>query len=255
MPVPWWLPDIALGILGAGGEMLTNRSNAKMAREQMRFQERMSSTAAQRAVKDYTLAGLNPALAYERPASSPGGASALMGNPVEAGINTAQQARQVKAQLELLGEQTEKTRQERRTAEVEQRVATNTEEERTKTELQRLRFERQLQPYQLRASHLANTLTAAQVPGAQAQARYDAMLGAARPALRDVLSVAPMLVGTAGAAALVSRGIRAGGSATAAQAARASADRGAGFARRPVDVRSPRPLNPRRPGGWQPNSP
>lgn len=53
----------------------TNQQNQENAREQMAFQERMSSTAHQRQVEDLRKAGLNPVLSANSGASSPVGAS------------------------------------------------------------------------------------------------------------------------------------------------------------------------------------
>ena len=80
---------LGAGLLGAKGQRDANRQNLAIAREQMAFQERMSSTAYQRATKDLEKSGLNRILALGSPASSPGGASAVMQSEEGAGINAA----------------------------------------------------------------------------------------------------------------------------------------------------------------------
>lgn len=67
--------EIGAALIGAHSARSINKKQAGMAREQMAFQERMSSTAYQRGMKDMRKAGLNPILAYKQGgASSPSGA-------------------------------------------------------------------------------------------------------------------------------------------------------------------------------------
>lgn len=109
------LGGVASGLLGMFGQSSANKANAKMAREQMAFQERMSNTAYQRSTKDLEKAGLNRILALGSPASSPAGQTAQMKSTTESAASSAAQMatmtaqiRNTEAQTELIGEQKRK---------------------------------------------------------------------------------------------------------------------------------------------------
>lgn len=110
--------------LGYQGQKETNWENAQQAQLNRDFQERMSSSAYQRAVTDMKAAGLNPMLAYQQGASStPSGSQAApMQNAMASFRGTAkgvadnllayQQLQLNKAQIEQVEAMAAKTRSE-----------------------------------------------------------------------------------------------------------------------------------------------
>lgn len=107
------IAGIVGGLLAAGGSAYASNRNRQSIRDQMAFQEKMSSTAVQRSVLDYRAAGLNPALAYERSASSPSGAATTFEDPITKGLSSARdtaafmnQLKQQEANIRLTNEQT-----------------------------------------------------------------------------------------------------------------------------------------------------
>ena len=102
------------GLLGFMGSRSANKAQIAAAREQMAFQERMSSTAYQRAMADMEKAGLNPILAYQRGgATTPAGAQPNIRNEMEHAASSAGKlsadviaARTASAQIKNINAQT-----------------------------------------------------------------------------------------------------------------------------------------------------
>lgn len=95
----------------------TAEFNLQSAREQMKFQHRMSNTAIGRRMRDMRRSGINPILAGQYDASTPAGAMAQrpmpnIEDPITPSINTGMAQGKVNAEIEVMEQQVEKIAQD-----------------------------------------------------------------------------------------------------------------------------------------------
>lgn len=197
--MPAWVIPLIAAAASVTGSVLANRANRQLARDQMDFQREMSDTSVRRSVEDYRAAGLNPALAYDRTASSPTGASTTLGDPIGAGVSSAMRARELAQQLQLAREtayhqnrKTEAETQLTRTTTANQLIAGDILRTDLLEKNRSLAFNLAAQPAQLRLANAQAMLQELLVPGARNTAAFEGQLsklgtGAGSQALRALL--------------------------------------------------------------------
>lgn len=199
--MPAFLVPLIAGAASLAGGWLANRGNKQEAEKNREFQERMSNTAVQRSVDDYGAAGLNPALAYDRSASSPGGAQAQIGNSMEP---AARNAASVVAQKQAMAiaENDMKVRNElaatqmgaNRAANARDTAAANLTAQQTAQAIQSLHFNLRLQPSMLKKMEADADNVWAQarlneygMPAARNAASFENMMGKGGPILNKAV--------------------------------------------------------------------
>lgn len=112
----WDVGKVAIPVIASlWGGSRANAANKKEAEQNRDFQERMSNTAVQRSVDDYTAAGLNPSLAYDRSASSPVGGVADIRDTIGNAVSSAQAWKAQKQAMEIAATDLELRKEETKT--------------------------------------------------------------------------------------------------------------------------------------------
>lgn len=200
--MPLWAtlaPLIAAGI-GAIGQHQTNKGARREAQRTMDFQERMSSTAAQRSVEDYRKAGLNPALAYDRSASSPGGTTAPVGDVVASARAARQMEQQMRIEKDKSVQEIGLLHEQRGATKAANAQATASAEHsawNARLAEQAFKFNNILQPFQRRQQAAQAAVLEADIPGAENNAdwnRFVKDISEGKASIKDLNNIAKRLI-------------------------------------------------------------
>lgn len=144
----------------------TNEANAEQAALNRQFQERMSSTSYQRAVGDMKSAGLNPMLAYQQGgASSPGGSTATMQNPMTSAVHSGAAIARSQAETENIRANTAKTKAETPGVEAESKRLAYELENLVPTKLQSAGLDMQIKESEAYVANLRRQYLSGDTPG------------------------------------------------------------------------------------------